>query len=214
MKNIACLIAAGWLVTIPATVVHAGDFPTRGPIPFAVYDTNQDGTISQEEFYSAREQRLNERTQTGMPRRGAAGAPRFEQFDTDNDGRLTESELRAGQAQRVRPTPGGGAAMGRGMGAGQTMAPGQGPRQGRMGAGRNLPAFSDYDLNGDGELTREEFLAGRTERIQERALQGGQMRNLANMPAFEDLDTDGDGRISAEEFAAHQVQQRSAPRQP
>lgn len=216
MKTFARAIAVGWLIAMPSAVIYAADLPARGPIPFAVYDTNKDGVISPEEFYTARGERMGQRAQAGMPMRGAASAPSFEQFDTDQDGRLTESELSIGQAQRMqqRPNPGSGPGMGRGMGPAQGMTPGQGQRGGRA-AGRNLPAFTDYDLNADGQLTQQEFEAARSERIQERAKQGGLMRNLSNAPAFADIDTDGNGTISAQEFAAHQTQQRGTqPRRP
>jgi hypothetical protein len=151
-------------------------------------------------FYTARGERMSKRAQAGMPMRGAASAPAFEQFDSDKDGRLTEAELSAGQAQRMqqRPGPAAGPNMGQGMG------------RGRAGDGRNAPAFSDYDLDADGRLTRQEFEAARGERIQERVQQGGLMRNLPSAPAFEEIDTDGDGAISADEFSAQQIRQRGA----
>ncbi|MCK9531795.1 MAG: EF-hand domain-containing protein [Gammaproteobacteria bacterium] len=206
MKTIARAITFGWLIAVPSLSLFAADLPARGPIPFAAYDTNKDGTISPEEFYAARGERMGQRAQAGMPMRGAASAPSFEEFDTDHDGRLTESELRLGQTQRMQQGPnGGGQGMGRGMG------PGRGQGQGQGAAPRNLPSFADYDLNADGRLTQEEFETARGERIQERAQQGGLMRNLPNAPAFADLDTDGDGTISADEFAAHQAQRRGRP---
>jgi Ca2+-binding EF-hand superfamily protein len=72
--------------------------------------------------------------------------------------------------------------------------------------GRNRPAFSEYDLNGDGKITEKEFNEARSKRISERAQQGYQMRNLGSAPSFADIDTNGDGEISTEEFAAHQSQ--------
>ena len=90
--------------------------------------------------------------------------------------------------------PGGG-----GMGMGQNQGMGK-------GMGRNRPAFSEYDLNGDGKITEKEFNEARSKRISERAQQGYQMRNLGSAPSFADIDTNGDGEISVEEFAAHQSQ--------
>lgn len=95
--------------------------------------------------------------------------------------------------------PGGG---GRGPG-GAGMGMGQPPGMGK-GMGRNRPAFSEYDLNGDGKITEKEFNEARSKRISERAQQGYQMRNLGSAPSFADIDANGDGTISVEEFAAHQ----------
>ena len=90
--------------------------------------------------------------------------------------------------------PGGG-----GMGMGQNQGMGK-------GMGRNRPAFSEYDLNGDGKITEKEFNEARSKRISERAQQGYQMRNLGSAPSFADIDANGDGEISTEEFVAHQSQ--------
>jgi len=90
--------------------------------------------------------------------------------------------------------PGGG-----GMGMGQNQGMGK-------GMGRNRPAFSEFDLNGDGKITEKEFNEARSKRISERAQQGYQMRNLGSAPSFADMDANGDGEISTEEFAAHQSQ--------
>jgi hypothetical protein len=90
--------------------------------------------------------------------------------------------------------PGGG-----GMGMGQNQGMGK-------GMGRNMPAFSEYDLNGDGKITEKEFNEARSKRISERAQQGYQMRNLGSAPSFADIDANRNGEISVEEFAAHQSQ--------
>lgn len=74
-----------------------------------------------------------------------------------------------------------------------------------MGMGRNMPAFADFDLDGDGAITNDEFNKARAERIAENAKAGRQMRGLASMPTFADIDTDGDGSLSPDEFTAHQT---------
>ena len=81
--------------------------------------------------------------------------------------------------------------------------------------GGNQPAFAQFDLNGDGALTEQEFYEARGQRIQQRAGQGYPMRNLANAPAFQAIDLDGNGQVTADEFAAAQAQHRQqmmAPR--
>ena len=72
--------------------------------------------------------------------------------------------------------------------------------------GRNMPAFAEFDLNGDGALTEQEFDEARANRIKERSQQGYPMRNLANAPSLEAIDQNGDGRITPDEFTAAQAQ--------
>jgi Ca2+-binding EF-hand superfamily protein len=76
-----------------------------------------------------------------------------------------------------------------------------------------MPSFSEYDLNGDGEIVEKEFNAARGTRTMERAKQGYQLKNVGSAPSFGDLDTDGDGKISTEEFGAHQSQRRQQGKQ-
>ncbi|MDH3350944.1 MAG: EF-hand domain-containing protein [Gammaproteobacteria bacterium] len=79
----------------------------------------------------------------------------------------------------------------------------------QSGKGRNMPAFADCDLNGDGAITAEEFNKARAERIAKRAQEGRRMKNLANAPSFDEIDTNDDGTISPAEFSAHQAAQRA-----
>lgn len=73
------------------------------------------------------------------------------------------------------------------------------------------PAFAEFDLDGSGGISEQEFNQARAQRISERAQQGYPMRNLANAPAFADIDSDGDGSLSEEEFASHQASHRRFP---
>ena len=81
----------------------------------------------------------------------------------------------------------------------------QGGGPGR-GMGGNMPAFAEYDLNGDGKIVEQEFDEARAKRISERAQQGYRMRNAADAPSFKAIDQNGDGTLGAEEFSAHQSQ--------
>lgn len=196
------IIFAGSFSSIP---VQAKGIPDRGSIPFAAYDKDNDGFISEEEFNSVRGERMEKRAKEGRRMRGAASAPSFSAFDTDGDGKLNKDELAAGQkAQREKRR---GMGQGRGMGKGMGMGQGRGMGKG-MGMGRNMPAFSEYDLNGDGKLLEKEFNEARSKRRSERAQQGYRMKNLGNAPSFADIDTNSDGEISADEFAKHQSQHR------
>jgi Ca2+-binding EF-hand superfamily protein len=72
----------------------------------------------------------------------------------------------------------------------------------------NMPAFSDFDLDGNGVITEPEFYQARAKRIAERSQQGYQMRNLGNAPAFGTVDRDGNGRIDPAELSAAQAEHR------
>ena len=192
-KSIAVGLLAAFASGFSPISAQAEEIPVRGPIPFAAFDKDANGFISEEEFNTVRGKRMAKRAAEGRPMRGAASAPSFSDFDTNGDGQLTQDELAAGQKARMENRPGMG--MGQGMGQGK-------------GMGRNMPAFSEFDLNGDGKILEKEFYEARSMRITERAQQGYQMKNLGNAPSFADIDTNGDGGISAEEFSSHQLQHR------
>ena len=71
------------------------------------------------------------------------------------------------------------------------------------GPGMNRATFADFDRNGDGRISEQEFDATRSERISQRASEGRPMRGLAAASSFAEIDRDGDGSISRAEFAAH-----------
>lgn len=78
-----------------------------------------------------------------------------------------------------------------------------------------MATFADFDLDGDGMITEEEFVDARNKRISERAAEGRAMRGLSQAEEFKDIDLDGDGRINREEFEAHQLRHRQErPRPP
>ena len=173
----------------------AESIPPRGPIPFAAFDQDGNGMISEQEFLTVREQRMASRAAEGRPMHGASNPPSFAEFDTDADGQLSPEELASGQQSQMQKR--------------QTMGTGIGPGKAHgMETGRNMPAFADFDLDGDGKIITTEFDEARNRRIEERVQQGYMMKNLANAPTFDQLDTDTDGAISPEEFAAHQVQRQ------
>ena len=192
--NYASSLIAFAIIFLPISA-HSEAIPDRGPIPFAAYDKDGNGLISEKEFSAVRAERMSTRAAEGRPMRGAASAPSFSEFDTNKDGQLTQDELAAGQKAQMEKRRSMGMGQGRGMGKG-------------MGMGRNMPTFSEYDLDGDGKMLEKEFNEARSKRISERAQQGYQMRNLGKAPSFADIDANGDGEISAEEFTAHQSQHR------
>jgi hypothetical protein len=70
------------------------------------------------------------------------------------------------------------------------------------------PAFSEFDANGDGAVSEDEFNAFRSARMEAMAAAGKPMKGAKYAPAFSDLDTDGDGVLSEEELVAGQKAHR------
>lgn len=72
------------------------------------------------------------------------------------------------------------------------------------------PPFSEFDQDGDGFVTEEEFDAYRAARHEAMAKEGRPMKGRAGAPAFSDIDTDGDGRLTeAELTAAHEAHRKA-----
>ncbi|WP_245537330.1 EF-hand domain-containing protein [Thiocystis violascens] len=187
--------------------------PPRGPMPFAAFDRDGNGMVTEQEFNTVHAERMAARAATGAPMRGAANAPTFADFDLNGDGRLVSDEFAAAQQALMqgRPGMGMGPGAGRGMGPGAGMGPGMG--MGR-GMGRNMPTFAEFDLNQNGTLTEKEFYEARANRIKERSQQGYPMRNLANAPDFKVIDLNGDGLVDQREFDLAQAQHRQQMMQP
>jgi Ca2+-binding EF-hand superfamily protein len=193
MNTLKKAYTIGLVVTLSSVLLpisaQSEEIPTRGPIPFATYDKDNNNLVSENEFNTVREERMSTRSAEGRPMRGVAGAPSFSEFDTNGNGQLTREELAAGQNAQMEKRRG----MGQGLGMGKG-----------MGMGKNMPTFSEYDLDGDGKLLEKEFDEARAKRISERARQGFQMKNLGKAPSFTDIDINGNGEISSEEFTVHQ----------
>lgn len=75
------------------------------------------------------------------------------------------------------------------------------------------PAFSEFDANGDGEVSEAEFNTFRSSRMAAKAAAGKPMKGAKYAPAFSDLDTDGDGVLSEEELVAGQKGHRQKMRE-
>jgi Ca2+-binding EF-hand superfamily protein len=66
------------------------------------------------------------------------------------------------------------------------------------------PAFSEFDLDGDGVVSEDEFNTFRAARHEAMAREGRPMKGMASAPAFGDIDTDGDGQLTEAELTAAQ----------
>lgn len=191
------------LMALTPLAMGSQEVPSRGPIPFEAYDKNGNNQISEDEFHQARSARMSAKAAAGKPLRGGANAPSFSSFDTNKDGQLSRQELASGQKAQREKRQGIGQGKGQGRGMGQAQGMGM-----NKNMGKNMPAFSDLDLNGDGKLLEKEFDEARSQRISKRAQQGYQMKNIAQAPGFDDIDVDANGEISLQEFETHQLQHR------
>jgi len=158
MKRIPLLIAA---IALGSVAYAQQNVP--GAHFIENWDFNEDGQVTKEE---------------AVERRGDI----FTTFDENDDGILSASdyaafdEARAADHESMRQ--GGGMGMGQGKGMGQGHGMGKGGGQYSRGEGMTLK-FND--VNGDGQVTREEFMA-RTD------------------DWYAMMDKNGDGTITADDF--------------
>ncbi|MBL3619177.1 MAG: EF-hand domain-containing protein [gamma proteobacterium endosymbiont of Lamellibrachia anaximandri] len=196
-KSIFTILLSG---TALFAAAQSPSYLQRGPVPFEAYDRDGSGAITTDEFNALRNERRAARAAEGRPMRNAAKAPTFEQLDLNADGVLGSDEMAAFRQQQMSQRPNG-----KGSGKGAEMASGRG-----AGRGRNMPSFAEFDLNGDGAMTEDEFIEARGRRISERAKQGYMMRGLKNARPFSEVDQDGDGVVKESEFLQMQAQHRQS----
>lgn len=205
MSKLSKCIATGLLTVLAGSVMsisaQAGEKGGHGPAPFSVFDMDENGFISEEEFYSVREQRMAAKASEGKKMRCAASAPAFADLDTDGDGQLDADELTAGQKAHMSKCK----AMGKGAGHGKGEGHGKGAGHGK-GMKGNMPVFSDFDLDGDGVIIESEFNEGHAKKMSEMAASGHKMKHAGDAPGFSGIDTNGDGEISEQEFSDHQAE--------
>jgi hypothetical protein len=118
MNTIAKLIFPASIMLLSLGAAQAGP---PGPPPFAYFDLDGDGKITEQEFNTARAQRMEERARQGYLLRNAGRHPPFGQLDRDEDGYLTPQEMYAARAARWEQ-------MRRYQGAAQPWPPCPGPR--------------------------------------------------------------------------------------
>ena len=64
----------------------SGNASARGPISLENYDTDGNGSITEQEFNTARKKQQAEMKASGRMGQGLANAPSFADADTDKDG--------------------------------------------------------------------------------------------------------------------------------
>ena len=191
MSSLSKCIAAGLLTVFAGSIVpgslQAEEGSKMGPPSFSVFDMDENGSISEAEFYSVREQRMAAAASEGKKMKCAADAPSFSDLDTDGNGQLSPEELAAGQKAHMEKCR----AMGQGAGKG-------------MGKKGHMSTFSDFDLDADGVIVEVEFNEVHAKKMSEMAAQGRQMKHAGEAPGFSGIDTNGDGVINEQEFSDHQ----------
>lgn len=133
----------------PALTPAAGAAAPGAPAPrcvenFRAFDDDGDGHVGMDEF-------------TSRPHFRADPAGVFRARDGDGDGKLTEREF----CSDFRRGPGPAAGQGDGMGPRAGQGPGWGRRRLQQPL-RGAPCerhFAGFDADGDGKVTRDEFLA-------------------------------------------------------
>lgn len=189
------LLSVALLALLSPWMIQAADIPLTGPMPFKAIDKNRDKVISPGEYVSAYNIRKKMQQKAGLNH--TMNEPGFLFFDVNGDNKISAQELNDGRIKMRQQKFGTGPALGQGMSLGSG-----------MGRGRNMPDFSDFDLNKDGVLRKEEFYDARAKRMYMRADEGFPMKNAANAPSFEKVDTNRDGKVTPKEFAAHQASHR------
>ncbi len=177
-----------FISTITALLLSTTATAYAGGFSLMDMDADKNGSVSEQEFNTAKAKRIAAKTAEGRKMRGLANAPTFATIDINKDGKLTSDEIEKMQQMRGK------------RGKGNNMRQGRG--EGNKGMGRPpRPIFADFDANQDQSLTKKEFYDARNKRIGERAKEGRKMKGLANIASFEDLDTNKDNKVSEQEFS-------------
>lgn len=100
MKNLKTVLLS--VVLACSTLVAAQDLPNRGPVPFAIYDVDGNGTINKAEFDALKEKKMNQKAEEGKLLRNAGMSPTFEDIDVNKDGNISKEELRIHQEMRFQ----------------------------------------------------------------------------------------------------------------
>lgn len=199
------LVMAGGFISFNA---QAEEGAKHGPVPFAEFDQDGSGFISEEEFNTVRAQRMAAKAAEGKKMRCAGSAPSFADVDADGDGQLSQAEL--GSAHKAHMEKCRAMDHGHGMGHGQGHGKGEGHCQGKSECkqmrGKNMPTFADFDTDGDGKIVEKEFNEGHAKKMSEMAAEGRQMKHAKACPGFSGIDSNDDGEISKDEFAAHHAE--------
>ncbi|MCG6938234.1 MAG: EF-hand domain-containing protein [Gammaproteobacteria bacterium] len=218
-------IPVGLIVAVAGIFLPAGAFaeeiPVSGSIPSSIFDTDNDGFISKEEFNSVfaefdtnadgklnrdeilagrralmdkRFDMLMQKRREMRPGRMGGMMPTFNDFDLDGDGKIPQDEFNQAREKRIKVMNKRGYPM-------KHMAV--------------KPPFSDIDSNGDGVIDEDEFRKHQQQRFEQMRKnrdtmweQRWEMRRSVQprrdmpgpMPFFSDFDLNDNGKITEQEF--------------
>lgn len=114
MKKLTLMAVS--MCLIGATILVAQSLPNRGPLPFSVYDVDNNQIITLQEFENVKAKRMAQKMSQGKMIRNAGKSTSFESIDLDSNGQITKEELAIHQQQRFQPC---GQQKSKGMGMGQ-----------------------------------------------------------------------------------------------
>jgi carbon monoxide dehydrogenase subunit G len=189
MKKLATAAMIFGTLGLTAGMVSANTTTNRGPVPFAAWDEDSNGTIDKQEFNTMREQRQVTAQASGRMGKNMANAPTFAQIDADGNGLITVEELNAIQQNR-----GNRQSMGNHHGRGQSMMQGQaynkqGKGRGHHGSGQALsgnmgPRYQamDAETRAKHDAFREATADLRLELAEKRAEKQAIMRSTSPDP--------------------------------
>ncbi|OOZ42873.1 EF-hand domain-containing protein [Solemya elarraichensis gill symbiont] len=160
------------LLLTSAILASCTAFACKGPMGnqknmMGQFDTDESGTISEEEFNTGRAARIEKMARMGRRMRNMGQAPMFSDMDTDSDGELSADEMKA--AMEAHRTKRRAMRESRRAMRGPMMEHGSGRHpycKHHKGKGKHMqpPAFEDIDTNKDGMISPEEFAQHQAER--------------------------------------------------
>jgi hypothetical protein len=146
--TIEATLLAGFMLFLTAAPERAvaEQVPCGGPPPFAEFDTDGNGFLTEAEFEAGRAARHAAMAEAGRPMKGMASAPSFADFDTDNDGQLSADEFGAGHRMHMQKMHGDGHHW-------------KGRHKGHGGkhADKAHMTFESIDTDADGCISKAEF---------------------------------------------------------
>jgi len=168
----------GQMTTISSTTSSSAAYYANQKNLFSKLDTDQNGTLSQEEAVAARPKGTSE----------SQAAALYAKIDTNGTGALTEAQFQEGM-EASRPTR---SALDTMAGDAMSVLMLMSQQGGAFGGSSAADRYAEMDGDGDGSVTGAEFIAARPDDVSEEDAQA----------LYDTIDTEGTGAITEEQFAA------------